>query len=266
MKQSACVYLVGTGPGDPDLLTVKAQRLLQTADVVIYDRLVSDEILQQISPGVARIYVGKCSGSHVLKQDEINRLLVSLATGKRTVVRLKGGDPFIFGRGGEEAEYLAHQGVRFEIVPGVTAASACSTYAGIPLTHRGLAHGVQFVTGHWRDDQPLELDWHRLADPDQTLAIYMGLANLSHICQRLINAGLAAATPAAVIENGTTQKQRSLITTLSALPDRVRENEMRPPVLVVIGRVVTMADRLNWFKPAIVGKESRAQDDHTLGA
>lgn len=266
MKKSACVYLVGTGPGDPDLLTVKAQRLLQAADVVIYDRLVSDEILQQISPGVARIYVGKCSGNHTLKQDEINRLLVSLATGTRTVVRLKGGDPFIFGRGSEEAEYLARHGVRFEIVPGVTAASACSTYAGIPLTHRGLAHGVQFVTGHWREDQPLELDWHRLADPDQTLAIYMGLANLSHICQRLIKAGLVAETPAAVIENGTLPRQRTLTTTLQELPEQVQENQMRAPVLVVIGHVVTMADRLSWFKPVIADKASRAQDDHTLGA
>ena len=158
MNQSRKVYLVGTGPGDPDLLTVKALRLIQNADVVIYDRLVSEDILQQIPSGVSRIYVGKKTGNHSLPQDEINQLLLKLAESKRTTVRLKGGDPFVFGRGSEEALVLAEHGIEFEVVPGITAASACTTYAGIPLTHRGLAQGVQIVTGHSQADQPLELD------------------------------------------------------------------------------------------------------------
>lgn len=190
MNQSRKVYLVGTGPGDPDLLTVKALRLIQNADVVIYDRLVSDAILEQIPAGVSQIYVGKKTGNHTLPQDEINQLLLNLAESERTIVRLKGGDPFIFGRGSEEAVLLAQHNIKFEIVPGITAASACTTYAGIPLTHRGLAQGVQIVTGHSQADKPLELDWKALADANKTVVIYMGFANRELISNKLIEAGL----------------------------------------------------------------------------
>jgi len=245
----ACVYLVGTGPGDPELLTVKALRLLQNSDVVVYDRLVTDEILQLIPAGVSRIFVGKQSGKHTVPQDEINSLLVKLAESKRTIVRLKGGDPFIFGRGSEEAVYLARHHVAFEVVPGITAASACSSYAGIPLTHRGLAHGVQIITGHCQGDLPLDFDWRSLADADKTIVVYMGVANISFIVDRLIQAGLAETTPAAAIENGTSRKQRRLLTTLARLPQETRQAGLSAPVLFVIGKVVQLADELEWFTP-----------------
>jgi uroporphyrin-III C-methyltransferase len=249
VSMQAKIYLVGTGPGDPDLLTVKALRLLQNADVVVYDRLVSDEILQQIPAGVSRIYVGKKTGKHTVPQDEINDLLVKLAESRRTIVRLKGGDPFVFGRGSEEAEYLARHAVPFEIVPGITSASACTTYAGIPLTHRGLAQGVQIITGHCRADLPLDLDWQSLADPAKTIVIYMGLANISLICDRLMQAGLSEETPAAAIADGTTHRQQRIITTLSGLAQETRKHGLEAPVLFVIGRVVRMAEVLDWFKP-----------------
>ena len=248
MNQSAKVYLVGTGPGDPELLTVKALRLLQNADVVIYDRLVSEAILEQIPSGVSRIYVGKKSGNHTLPQDEINQLLINLAEGKRTIVRLKGGDPFVFGRGSEEALLLAKQGIAFEIVPGITAASACTTYAGIPLTHRGLAKGVQIVTGHSQADLPLELDWKALADADKTIVIYMGLANIELITRKLMDAGLDANTPAAAVQNGTTAHQQRVITTLASLAVDTRDAKLQPPVIFVIGRVVSLAHSLDWFQ------------------
>lgn len=248
MNQTAKVYLVGTGPGDPDLLTVKALRLLQNADVVIYDRLVSEAILEQIPTGVSRIYVGKKSGNHTLPQDEINQLLIKLAESKRTIVRLKGGDPFVFGRGSEEAMLLAKHGLAFEIVPGITAASACTTYAGIPLTHRGLAKGVQIVTGHSQKDLPLELDWQKLADADKTIVIYMGLANIDFISRKLMEAGLDATTPAAAIQNGTTSHQQRVISTLSNIARTSHEAELQPPVIFVIGKVVSLAESLDWFE------------------
>ena len=247
MNQSRKVYLVGTGPGDPELLTVKALRLIQNADVVIYDRLVSEGILEQIPSGVTRIYVGKKTGNHSLPQEEINQLLFNLAEGQRKIVRLKGGDPFVFGRGSEEALWLAQHHIPFEIVPGITAASACTTYAGIPLTHRGLAQGVQIVTGHSQADGPLELDWQALADANKTIVIYMGLANIELITQKLIEAGLAADTPAAAIENGTTARQRRVISTLSNLVVETHEAELQPPVIFVIGQVVSLAHQLDWF-------------------
>jgi uroporphyrin-III C-methyltransferase/precorrin-2 dehydrogenase/sirohydrochlorin ferrochelatase/uroporphyrin-III C-methyltransferase len=181
MQSNTLVYIVGAGPGDPDLLTVKALRLIQQADVVVYDRLISQAILALIPAGSKRIFVGKETGKHHMGQDEINALLVKLAITGRSVVRLKGGDPFIFGRGSEEAMYLANHGVSFEVVPGITSASACTAYAGIPLTHRGVVSGVTFVTGHCRSDKPLDLNWEKLADPGSTLVIYMGLANLQQI-------------------------------------------------------------------------------------
>jgi uroporphyrin-III C-methyltransferase/precorrin-2 dehydrogenase/sirohydrochlorin ferrochelatase/uroporphyrin-III C-methyltransferase len=245
MSHSAKVYLVGTGPGDPDLLTVKAHRLLQTADVVIYDRLVSEAILEQIPPGVSQIYVGKKTGNHTLPQHEINQLLLNLAESKRTIVRLKGGDPFIFGRGSEEALSLSQHNIPFEIVPGITAASACSTYAGIPLTHRGLAQGVQIVTGHSQSDKPLELDWKALADANKTIVIYMGLANVELISQNLIAAGLSKNTPAAAIQNGTTSQQIRVLTTLSDLSSAT--SMLQAPVIFIIGKVVSLANKLDWF-------------------
>lgn len=260
MARHATIYLVGTGPGDPDLLTVKALRLLQNADVVVYDRLVSDDILNLIPSGTSRIYVGKKTGKHTVPQPEINELLVRLADSSRTIVRLKGGDPFVFGRGSEEAEHLARHGVPFEVVPGITSASACTTYAGIPLTHRGLAQGVQIITGHCRADLPLDLDWRALADPSRTLVIYMGLANIALICDRLMQAGLAEETPAAAIQNGTTREQRRIITTLAKLPRATREAGLAAPVLFVIGRVVRLAEQLDWFVPAAPSATTDADD------
>lgn len=247
MSCRASVYLVGAGPGDPDLLTVKAQRLLRQADVVVYDRLVSPEILDLIPHGIARICVGKGPGNHSLRQQEINHLLVRLARSRHCIVRLKGGDPFVFGRGSEEAQYLRSQGIEFEIVPGITAATACAAYAGIPLTHRGLSRGVHFVTGHRRDNDPLDLDWSKLADPEQTLVVYMGLASVTEICRELCTAGLRSDTPAAAIENGTTPDQRRCLGTLADLPQKTAAFNMKPPVLLVIGQVVTLAHQLDWF-------------------
>lgn len=249
MTARGTIYLVGAGPGDPGLLTVKALRLIQQADSVVYDRLVSREIRQLIPDSVSRIYVGKATGRHTLSQDEINALLIRLASRGQRVVRLKGGDPFIFGRGSEEALALARHDIRFEIVPGITAAQACAAYAGIPLTHRGVAQGVQFVTGHRSNDGATLFDPAAVADPGQTLVIYMGLGRLELIARTLADAGRAADTPAAVIERGTTPRQRTLVTTLGELPGAVEAEAVRSPALLVIGRVVSMADELGWFMP-----------------
>ena len=243
------VYLVGAGPGDPDLLTVKALRLIQTADTVVYDRLVSPEILNLIPDTASRIYVGKATSRHTLSQTEINALLVDLARKRQRVVRLKGGDPFIFGRGGEEALALARNDIPFEVVPGITAAQACAAYAGIPLTHRGLARGVQFVTGHCKDNETLELDQTTLSDPEQTLVIYMGLANLPHIVRDLVEAGRDSDTPAAVIERGTTSRQRNIITTIGGLQQAIEQHTITSPAMLIIGPVVSLAEELEWFMP-----------------
>ena len=246
----ACVYLVGAGPGDPGLLTVRALELIQSADTVVYDRLISAEILQRIPSGVAKIFVGKASGNHSMPQAEINALLVSLARRKRSIVRLKGGDPFVFGRGGEEAEYLARHGIAFETVPGVTAATACAAYAGIPLTHRGLASSVHFVAGHCRDDQPLDLHSDALADPHATLVVFMGLANLDRIVAAALQAGRSPRTPAAIIESGTTPQQRYVRCELASLSVQAEANGIRAPALLIIGEVVSMADVLGAQVPA----------------
>ena len=243
------VYLVGAGPGDPDLLTVKALRLIQNAEVIVYDRLVSKDILDLIPTGIQQVYVGKASGQHHMGQDEINKLLCTLAKTKRNIVRLKGGDPFIFGRGSEEAQYLVQHNVAFEYIPGITAAAACSAYAGIPLTHRGVARSVRLITGHCKADQPLELNWDSLADTQTTLVFYMGLANLNQLREELIKAGLPASTPAAAIENGTTQAQRRCISTLSNLPEAIKNMAIQSPALIIIGEVVNFADQLDWFTP-----------------
>ncbi len=249
MGCSGFVHLVGAGPGDPELLTVKAQRLLREADVLVYDRLVAAEILALVPDGVSRIFVGKEPGRHHVPQAEINQMLVRLARGGHRVVRLKGGDPLVFGRGGEEALHLARAGVPFEIVPGITAAVACAAYAGIPVTHRGLARGVQLVTGHCQADAPLELDWRALADPQLTLVIYMGLAQLGQLRDGLLGAGREPATPAALIERGTTPAQRRVLATLGELPERARSERIRSPALAIVGAVVELAERLDWFHP-----------------
>jgi uroporphyrin-III C-methyltransferase len=240
------VWLVGAGPGDAELLTIKALRLLQRADAVVYDHLVSDEILALAGREALRIYVGKESGNHTLPQESINALLAGLALAGKRVVRLKGGDPFIFGRGGEEVEQLALQGIPFEIVPGVTSASGVSCYAGIPLTHRDHAQSVIFVTGHLRDGGA-DLDWPALVRPRQTIVVYMGLAALGEICRQLTAHGLPAAMPAAAVERGTTPAQRVVTGDLDTLPRLVIEAGLRSPVLVIVGEVVGLRSRLSWF-------------------
>jgi uroporphyrin-III C-methyltransferase/precorrin-2 dehydrogenase/sirohydrochlorin ferrochelatase/uroporphyrin-III C-methyltransferase len=253
------VYIVGAGPGDPDLLTVKALRLLGRAEVVVYDKLVSDEILALIPAGATRIFAGKVARNHHMPQDQINELLVGLARSGRMVLRLKGGDPFLFGRGGEEAQHLARHGIAFEIIPGITSASGCTAYAGIPLTHRGVAHGVQFVTGHAKEDEPLELDWRSLAAAETTLVIYMGRITARQICARLIAHGLAPATPAAVLVNGTRPNQQVTLTTLATLADRVEAIDRAAPTLLVVGDVVSLAGTLQWFEAGDRGEAAASK-------
>lgn len=235
------VALIGAGPGDPELLTVKAVRLLQAAEVVVYDRLVSNAILALIPRGASRIFAGKIARKHHMPQSEINGLLVTLARSGRRVVRLKGGDPFMFGRGGEEVLHLAANGIPFEVVPGITSASGCTTAAGIPLTHRGLSHGVRCVTGHTLDDGTPDLNWASLADPDTTLVVYMGRINARLIAENLIRHGLSPDTPVAIIVNGTRPDQRTLITTLSSLAAEAKCLDAAAPTLIVIGQVVSLA-------------------------
>lgn len=241
------VMLVGAGPGDPDLLTVKARRLLEEVDVVVYDRLVAKDILALIPPSTERIFAGKQASNHYMPQEDINSLLVDLARMGKRVARLKGGDPFVFGRGGEEALHLVRHGVPFEVVPGITSSAGCAAYAGIPLTHRGLAHGVRFVTGHTKGDEPLDLDWRSLADPDTTLVVYMGVANVAVISAKLIEHGLPAETPVAILNNGTRTNQKAVTTTLAAMPADLAAAALKGATLFVIGRVVTLADELAWF-------------------
>ncbi len=245
---TATVYIVGAGPGDPELLTMKAHRLISAADAVVFDRLVSEEILALLPAGAVKIFAGKSCRQHSMSQEEINATLLALSTRKRCVVRLKGGDPLTFGRGGEEAHYLARHGIPFEIIPGITAASGCAAYAGIPLTHRGLASSVRYVTGHRQKNGVLDLNWQSLADADTTLVFYMALNAAEEIARQLITAGLPATTPAAAICEATTAQQQRIIATLGSLPARLKG--MEPPATLIIGKVVSLAGSLDWFSPA----------------
>jgi uroporphyrin-III C-methyltransferase len=235
------VYLVGAGPGDPELLTCKARRLIVEADIVVYDRLVSEEIMELVPAGTARFDVGKRPGHHPVRQEEINAQLIALAKDGRRIVRLKGGDPLMFGRGSEEVEALAAAGVACEVVPGVTSASACAAAVGVPLTHRGLATGVRFVTGHCREDADLDFDWRGLADPDTTLVVYMGFANIARIAHSIMAHDLDPATPAVAICNGTTPRQRHVRATLGTVASVAAKAGFDGPVLFIVGRTAGLA-------------------------
>ena len=240
------VYLVGAGPGDPDLLTLRALRLMYQSDVVLYDRLVSKQVLEKVRPDAEFISVGKSESQHTVEQHKINEMLILLANQGKKVLRLKGGDPFIFGRGGEEIEQLSNSNIPFQVVPGVTAASGCGSYAGIPLTHRNYSQSVRFLTGHLKDGK-LELDWRKLISKQETLVFYMGLLSLPTICEELIKNGLSPNTPIAAIEYGTTPDQRVVASTLDKISDEVLELELKSPTTLIIGEVVRLRRQLSWY-------------------
>lgn len=246
-KLTGEVYLVGAGPGDPDLLTFRALRLMQKADVVVYDRLVSKDILELVRRDAEKIYVGKKRSHHTLPQDDINQLMVEEAKKGNRVVRLKGGDPFIFGRGGEEIQTLVENGIGFQVVPGITAASGAGTYAGIPLTHRDHAQSVVFATGHLKNNT-IDLNWPGLAQPNQTIVFYMGLTGLPIICEQLIAHGLPSDTPIALIESATCENQRVITGTLANITENELTATVKPPTLIIVGGVVSLRDTLNWYK------------------
>ncbi|MBN9424634.1 MAG: uroporphyrinogen-III C-methyltransferase [Candidatus Accumulibacter sp. 66-26] len=249
------VHLVGSGPGDLDLLTLRAARLIGEADAIVYDHLIPDGVLDLARADAEKIYVGKETSNHTVPQEELNLLLVRLAHEGKTVVRLKGGDPFIFGRGGEEIETLFEFGVPFEVVPGVTAAAGCAAYAGIPLTHRDHAQTVTFATGHLKDGT-INLDWPALARPKQTAVFYMGIGGIGEICRQMIAHGLPPTHPAAVVQHGTTPRQRVLTADLATLPAQVKAAGITSPALIIVGTVVNLHAKLAWFEAAQVAETS----------
>ncbi len=247
VKNKGEVYIVGAGPGDPDLLTFRALRLMQQADVALYDRLVHPSIIDLIRRDAKKIYVGKQRDIHAVRQEEINQLLVKYAKEGKRVLRLKGGDPFIFGRGGEEIDTLVDEKVSFQVVPGITAASGCAAYAGIPLTHRDYAQSCSFVTGHLKEGK-LNLNWEKLIQKDHTIVFYMGLVTIDIICEELQKNGLDSSTPCAIIQQGTTPEQKEYISTLSKMPEVVKKEKPQAPTLLIVGNVVKLRDKLSWYK------------------
>jgi len=260
LPQTGHVALVGAGPGDPGLLTLRALRVLNEADLIFHDRLVSPEVLDLARRDAQRIEVGKEAGNHHATQEQIHALLLQHARAGRRVVRLKGGDPFVFGRGGEELEFLRSHGIAYEVVPGVTAALACAAYSGVPLTHREHAHSVQFVTAHCKESLDT-LDWKALAAPRQTLAVYMGVAHLGALRERLIAAGRAADTPVAAIENGTRANQRVIVSSIDRLADLAQLHALRSPSLLIVGEVAAFAQTLAWFGAApVISQDLRGSE------
>jgi uroporphyrin-III C-methyltransferase len=241
------VYIVGAGPGDPDLITIKAMNCLKQADVIVYDRLVNTVLLQYGKHTAEFIFCGKEPGNHCVPQEGINQLLIEKSLAGKTVVRLKGGDPFIFGRGGEEAESLVHSGIDYEIVPGITSGIAAPAYAGIPVTHRELGRSFAVVTGHCLNGKPDQIQWEYLAKGVDTLAIYMGIKNLPYICHQLMKAGKNPQTPIAIIEQGTTRYQRTVLGTLGTILETAEKEQVTNPAMIVIGEVVKLSEKLSWF-------------------